>query len=114
MLINVYVSRIATGLWGIFACVVAFYATHLGALIEVVNQFGSYFYGSLLGVFLLAISARRVSSGGAFYGLMVGVASVMLVDIFCDISFLWYNLIGVLVVTLFGILFFTKKEELDA
>ena len=41
--------------WGLFACVVALFATSLGSLIEVVNRFGSFFYGSILGVFMLAI-----------------------------------------------------------
>jgi Na+/proline symporter len=49
------VSRAATGFWGLFACVVATYAADLGSLIVVVNRFGSFFYGSILGVFLLAM-----------------------------------------------------------
>ena len=60
------VSRLATAFWGLFACVVATFAAGLGSLIEVVNRFGSFFYGSLLGVFVLALGlqprerARRV------------------------------------------------------
>ena len=50
--------KAATGFWGIFACVVATYAANLGSLIEVVNRFGSFFYGSILGVFLLAMIPR--------------------------------------------------------
>ena len=53
------VSRLATGFWGLFACVVATFAAGLGSLIEVVNRFGSFFYGSLLGVFVLALAFRR-------------------------------------------------------
>src|SRR5690606_28051130 len=49
------VSKGATAFWGIFACVVATYAVSLGSLIEVVNRYGSFFYGSILGVFLLAM-----------------------------------------------------------
>ena len=55
------VSRVATGCWGVFACVVALFATNLGSLIEVVNRFGSFFYGSLLGVFMLAIGTTRAT-----------------------------------------------------
>ena len=62
------VSRVATGLWGLVACMVAIYATTLGSLIEVVNRFGSFFYGSLLGVFVLAIGTRRATGTGAFAG----------------------------------------------
>jgi hypothetical protein len=61
------VSKAATGVWGIFACIVATYAASLGSLIEVVNRFGSFFYGSILGVFQLAMMPRaraRVRSSG--------------------------------------------------
>ncbi|MFH4082156.1 hypothetical protein WAJ09_22550, partial [Acinetobacter baumannii] len=69
-------GRIATFVWGLFACVVATYATNLGSLIEVVNKFGSFFYGSLLGVFVLAIGVKRARARGAFFGLMFGIISV--------------------------------------
>ena len=58
-------SKWATALWGLFACVVAIYAVNLGSLIEVVNRFGSFFYGSLLGVFMLAILSKRATATGA-------------------------------------------------
>src|SRR5262245_53819853 len=45
------VSKLATVGWGLFSCVVAIYAANQGSLIEVVNRYGSFFYGSLLGVF---------------------------------------------------------------
>ncbi len=48
------VSKLATAGWGLFACVVAIYASDQGSLIEVVNRYGSFFYGSILGVFILA------------------------------------------------------------
>jgi solute:Na+ symporter, SSS family len=56
-------------LWGTFACVVATYAASLGSLIEVVNRFGSFFYGSILGVFILAM-IPRARGLGAFVGLI--------------------------------------------
>lgn len=101
------VSKIATGLWGIFACIVALYAGRLGSLIEVVNRFGSYFYGSLLGVFVLAIGTRRATGTGAFWGLVAGVSTVALVAQVTTargtpISFLWYNVIGCFAVVLVG------------
>ena len=92
------VSKIATGLWGLLACFVATYAARLGSLIEVVNLFGSFFYGSLLGVFLLAMikPARPV---GAFFGLIAGMTAVGAVAHFApEVTFLWYNVIGALVV----------------
>jgi solute:Na+ symporter, SSS family len=119
-------SRLSTLFWGIFACVAAYYAASLGSLIEVVNKFGSFFYGSLLGVFVLAIGTKRATARGAFWGLLAGIASIALVNYYAEIaglwqlatgsdvlmvhveamkiSFLWYNLIGCVVVVAVGML----------
>ena len=53
---------------------VAVWAAELGSLIEVVNRFGSFFYGSILGVFILAIGFRSATGNGAFVGLIAGMA----------------------------------------
>ncbi len=98
------VSKLATGCWGVFACIVALNATKLGSLIEVVNKFGSYFYGSLLGVFVLAIGTKRATANGAFFGLMAGVATVAVVGNYSKISFLWYNVVGCVAVVVVGML----------
>jgi len=97
------VSRVATGFWGLVACVVATYAASLGSLIEVVNRFGSFFYGSLLGVFVLAIGTRRATGRGAFWGLLAGMAVVALVALTTSISFLWHNVVGVVTVVVVGL-----------
>ncbi len=97
-----HAGRIATGLWGIFACVVAIYAATLGSLIEVVNRFGSFFYGSILGVFMLAM-VKRTRAVGAFVGLLSGMCAVAAVSYGApQVSFLWYNVIGALVVFVVG------------
>ena len=92
------VGKIATALWGLLACFVATYAARLGSLIEVVNLFGSFFYGSILGVFLLAM-IKRARPVGAFFGLIAGMIAVGAVSYFePEVTFLWYNVIGALVV----------------
>ena len=91
------------GFWGLVACVVAIYATNLGPLIDVVNRFGSFFYGSLLGVFVLAIGTKRATGTGAFIGLICGMAAVAFVAFrHPAISFLWHNVVGVVVVVVVG------------
>jgi Na+/proline symporter len=97
------VSKLSTAGWGIFATVFALYAANLGSLIEVVNRVGSYFYGSLLGVFVLAIAVRRATADGAFWGLLAGMAAVGLVEATTEISFIWYNVVGTLAVVVVGI-----------
>jgi SSS family solute:Na+ symporter len=98
------VSRVFTAAWGLFACAVAMQAGRLGSAIEVVNRFGSYFYGSILGVFALAILTPNASARGAFYGLLVGMATVFLVSRFTTVAFLWYNVVGALTVFAAGLL----------
>jgi len=96
------VSKVATGVWGAFACVIATHAATLGSLIEVVNRFGSFFYGSILGVFLLAMlpGARAV---GAFVGLVAGMSAVAAVSFSVPaVSFLWYNVVGAVTVVAVG------------
>jgi Na+/proline symporter len=96
------VSRVLTVFWGVFACLVALQAGRLGSAIEVVNRFGSYFYGSILGVFALAILTPKAEGRGAFYGLLVGIATIALVARFSSIHFLWYNVIAALTVFAVG------------
>jgi SSS family transporter len=96
------VSKAATAVWGLFACVVATYAATLGSLIEVVNRFGSFFYGSILGVFLLAM-LPRAGGRGAFLGLIAGMSVVGFVNFGTSIAYLWQNLIGAGVVVAVGL-----------
>jgi SSS family transporter len=95
------VSKVAMLFWAIFASLVAIWAVELGSLIEVVNRFGSFFYGSILGVFLLAIGWSRANATGAFAGLIAGMSVVAYVTLNTTIAFLWHNLIGAVVV--FGV-----------
>jgi Na+/proline symporter len=96
------VSRILTVFWGGFACLVALEAGRLGSAIEVVNRFGSYFYGSILGVFMLAILTPKAEGRGAFYGLLVGIVTIAAVANLTEIHFLWYNVIAALTVFAVG------------
>ena len=97
------VSRGATAFWGLLASIVAVWAAELGSLIEVVNRFGSFFYGSILGVFILAVGFPRATANGAFVGLLAGMASVAYAATYTNVAFLWHNVIGAVVVTLVGL-----------
>jgi Na+(H+)/acetate symporter ActP len=97
------VAKLATIFWGLFACVVAMRATGQGSLIEVVNRYGSFFYGSLLGVFLLGVLTKRATPRGAFWGLIAGMAVVLTVAFATEVAFLWHNLIGAVVVVGVGL-----------
>ena len=97
-----FVSKLSTAFWGVFATVFALYAANLGSLIEVVNQVGSYFYGSLLGVFVLAIAVPRATANGAFWGLLAGMGTVGVVGATTDISYIWYTVVGTVAAVVVG------------
>jgi len=96
-------SKIATMIWGLFACIIASYAVTLGSLIEVVNRFGSFFYGSILGVFILAM-IKRSRATGAFIGMLAGISVVGAVAFgLPKVAFLWHNVIGAVTVVIVGL-----------
>jgi Na+/proline symporter len=97
------VSKAFTGCWGLLVCGVAVWAAELGSLIEVVNRFGSFFYGSILGVFVLAVGFRRATPAGAVLGLVAGIGSVAWTASFTNVAFLWHNVIGVVAVVVVGL-----------
>ena len=95
-----WILLLATVFWGFYAVGFAQFGRNFGALIEAVNMVGSLFYGGLLGVFVLAFGFKHVGANGAFYGVLVGEAAIFAAAIFTKISFLWYNVIGAVVVVL--------------
>jgi len=99
-----WAARIATAFWGIYAAVFASFGGQLGSLIEAVNLVGSLFYGSLLGVFVLAFGPWKANGHGAFTGMLAGLASVALTSWTLPVSFLWYNLVGCIVTVVVGVM----------
>ena len=99
-----WASRLATLFWGLFASIVAIWAVELGSLIEVVNRFGSLFYGSILGVFILAVGFKRANSTGALVGMVAGMTAIVSIATFTKLAFLWHNPIGALIVVAVGLI----------
>ena len=104
-------SRIATAFWGIYAAGFAALHKGFGALIEAVNQVGSLFYGGMLGVFVLAFFVKRVGGNGAFIGVLAGEAAIFAAAKFTNIAFLWYNVIGCVVVIGTGLAVSTVRRD---
>jgi len=94
------VSRIGMAFWGIYAIAFAQFAGKLGALIEAVNIVGSLFYGTMLGIFLIAFYIRRLGAWATFWAALIGEAVVLSCAGFTDISWLWYNVIGCVTVVI--------------
>ena len=107
-------SRLYTLFWGMFCIIFAQFATNLGSLIEAVNILGSWFYGVMLGVFLVAFYLKRVGGNAVFIAAIAGEILVLLMYGFTNIGWLWLNAIGALAVPLFSLLLqpFFKKTEI--
>ncbi|MDP1802164.1 MAG: sodium:solute symporter [Bacteroidota bacterium] len=95
-------SRWATVVWGIFCIVVAFYASRLGNLIEAVNILGSLFYGTILGIFLVAFYMKWVGGAAVFYAALIAEVFIVYAWVVNLTAFLWLNVIGCLLVMLFA------------
>jgi Na+/proline symporter len=91
-----YITYAFTAFWGLFATLTALFFGETESIIEVVNQLGSYFYGSILGVFLLLFT-RRATGFSALAGLGISLGVVLVVGLFSPIEYLWLNPIGLLV-----------------
>ena len=99
-------GRLHTLGWGIFCIAVAMFATRMGSLIEAVNILGSLFYGTILGIFLVAFYVKRASGNIVFIAALITEAAVIIIYNLEIISFLWLNVIGALLVvgiSLFGL-----------
>jgi SSS family solute:Na+ symporter len=91
-------SRWATIGWGVFCVIVAFYASKLGNLIEAVNILGSLFYGTILGIFLVAFYMKKISGTAVFYAAIITEIFIGYAWAANLMAFLWLNLIGCLLV----------------
>ena len=93
----VRMSKILTVFWGLVSIGVGEFASHVGSLIEAVNRFGSFFYGTILGVFVLAFFFRAVGDVAAVSGAIVGQIAVALCASFTNTAYLWWNVVGCVV-----------------
>ena len=96
-------ARWATAFWGLYATVFAGYGSRLGSLIEAVNRVGSWFYGAMLGAFVLAFAPWKSTGSGVFVGILAGLAASIGTEIFTDVAFLWFNVIGCVTTVVVGL-----------
>lgn len=102
-------SRLFTLFWGITALVVALFASKLGNLLEAVNILGSLFYGTILGIFLVAFYFKKIGGKAVFWAAILSeivVFSIWKADV---LAYLWLNLVGCICVILFGYLLERRK-----
>jgi SSS family transporter len=87
-------SKLFTLLWGAIAVSFASFAALLDNLIEAVNILGSLFYGTILGLFVVAFFLKFVTATPVLVGALAALAAVLTLFFTSDIGFLWFNVIG--------------------
>ena len=110
------VSRLATILWGAYAITFALFANRLGSLIEAVNILGSLVYGTILGIFLVAFYLKAVKGTPTFIAALIAELAILYCYFFTSIPFLWYNVIGCLLVVLVALMlnpFFRVPDKVE-
>ena len=100
----VTVSKGFTLLWGIIAILFASVGNLFENLIQLVNIIGSVFYGTILGIFLVAIFIKHVKGQAVFWAAIISEGIVLLLFSNNVVSFLWLNLIGAILTLLFALL----------
>ena len=100
----VTVSKGFTLLWGIIAILFASVGNLFENLIQLVNIIGSVFYGTILGIFLVAIFIKYVKGQAVFWAAIISEGIVLLLFSNNVVSFLWLNLIGAILTVLFALL----------
>jgi Na+/proline symporter len=91
-------SRWATIGWGLFCLSMALFASEVGNLIEAVNILGSLFYGTILGIFIVAFYMKRIEATATFWAAVISEIVIIGIWLLNVMAFLWLNLIGCLLV----------------
>ncbi|UPZ37634.1 sodium:solute symporter [Sphingobacterium sp. PCS056] len=101
---DLFWSRMFTLFWGIFSIAVALYASKLGNLLEAVNILGSLFYGTILGIFIVAFYMKKIGGKAVFYAAILSEVIIFIIWKMDVIAFLWLNVIGCLAVMILAYL----------
>ena len=98
-------SRLATVFWGVVCIAMALYASKMGNLLEAVNKLGSYIYGTILGVFVVAFYLKKIRGTPVFIAAVLTEIIVCIMGYYGVIAYLWLNAIGcILLILIAGLL----------
>jgi Na+/proline symporter len=112
---QLWMSKLLTVFWGVLAISFALVADLFDNLIEMVNVLGSLFYGTILGIFVVAFFIKWVKGNAVFWSALIAEAFVLLIHfgrvyeipffMQYEVEYLWYNVIGCVLVVVISILF---------
>lgn len=98
------VSRWTTVVWGIFCLLMALYASEMGNLLEAVNILGSLFYGTILGIFVVAFYLKQIGGSATFYAAIITEVIVFGCWLLNLMAFLWLNVVGCALLVLIALI----------
>lgn len=104
-------SRWATIMWGVVCIVMALFTSKIGNLLEAVNILGSFIYGTILGVFIVAFYLKKINGKSVFYAAILSEILVCICGYNKVVAYLWLNVIGCLLVVILSLIIqqYTKK-----
>jgi SSS family transporter len=97
-------SRLATIFWGLVCVLMALYASKVGNLLEYVNKLGSYIYGTILGVFVVAFYLKKITGNAVFIAAIVTELLICILGYFDVVAYLWLNAIGCILVIIIALI----------
>ena len=92
----VWAGKLFTLVWGVIAITFALVGNLFENLIQLINIIGSLFYGTILGIFLVAIFNKSIKENAIFIAAIISEIIVLIVFYSDWVSFLWLNVIGAL------------------
>jgi Na+/proline symporter len=105
-------SRLATIFWGLVCIAMALYASKMGNLLEAVNKLGSYIYGTILGVFVVAFYLKKIRGTSVFIAAVLTEIIICMMGYYQVIAYLWLNAIGcILLIIIAGIFNLLVREK---
>ncbi len=108
-------SRLATIFWGLICVAMALYASKVGNLLEFVNQLGSYIYGTILGVFVVAFYLKKIRGNQVFIAAIVTELLICIMGYYKTVAYLWLNAIGcILVIIIAAALHLLLPSKIDS
>ena len=104
-------SKGFTLLWGVIAILFASVGSLFENLIQLVNIIGSIFYGTILGIFLIAIFIKSIKGKAVFWAAILSEGIIITLFLFDVVSFLWLNVIGAILTVIFGLILQSLFKE---
>lgn len=95
-------SKWFTVMWGIIAIIFASVGRLFENLIELVNLIGSLFYGTVLGIFIVAFFFKKIRGNEVFYSACLSQILIFFIYGYFEIGYLWLNFIGAIMTIIFS------------